>query len=109
MLCAVGPLIRAFQTNRIETLNTYGVITSNYSAFHFMLQVSRLDEWLSDTQRADLLAFQALAEARLEPATVYTTWVEQHSYSSHTAVCFLHQMDPVPHYLVAPDAARTGL
>ena len=66
-------------------------------AVHYsMLQVSRLDEWLSDAQRADLLAFQALAEARLEPATVYTTWVEQHSYSSHTAVCILHQNGPRP-------------
>ena len=50
-------------------------------------QVAGLDSWLSDAQRADLLAFAALAEACLEPATLYTTWVEQHSYSSHTAVC----------------------
>ena len=64
--------------------------------------MSRLDEWLSDAQRADLLAFQALAEARLEPATVYTTWVEQHSYSSHTAVCALHSMRARLQSLPAP-------
>ena len=60
-------------------------VPSLYSC-RFRLQVSTLDSWLSDAQGADLLAFQALVEARLEPATVYTTWVEQHSYSSHTAV-----------------------
>ena len=49
-------------------------------------QAPHLDSWLNEWQRADLLAFTALVEAYLEPATVYTTWVEQHSYASHTAV-----------------------
>ncbi len=49
-------------------------------------QVPHLDSWMNEWQRADLLAFTALVELYLEPATVYTTWVEQHSYASHTAV-----------------------
>ena len=45
-----------------------------------------LDADLSDGQRAELLAFTALAEGQLEAATVYTTWVEPHSFSEYTRV-----------------------
>lgn len=35
-------------------------------------------------QKADMLAFTALVERKLEPATAYTTWCEKQSYASHT-------------------------
>lgn len=37
-------------------------------------------------RRAEVLTWTALAEARLEPATVYTTWCEDRSYGSCTRV-----------------------
>ena len=49
-------------------------------------QVRDLDADLSDGQRAELLAFTALAEGHLEAATVYTTWAEPHSFSEYTRV-----------------------
>ena len=45
-----------------------------------------LDADLSDSQRSELLAFSALAEGKLEAGTVYSTWVEQHSFSNFTQV-----------------------
>lgn len=39
-------------------------------------------------QRADLMAFTALVEAKLEPATAFTTWCEKQSYSSHTRAVY---------------------
>ena len=45
-----------------------------------------LDADLSDSQRAELLAFTALAEGQLEAATVYTTWAEPRSFSEYTRV-----------------------
>ena len=45
-----------------------------------------LDADLSDGQRAELLAFTALAEGQLEAATVYTTWAEPHSFNQYTRV-----------------------
>ena len=35
-------------------------------------------------QKADVLAFTALVERRLEPATAYTMWCEKQSYTAHT-------------------------
>ena len=49
-------------------------------------QVRDLDAELSDAQRAEALAFAALAAGPLEAATVFTTWAEPHSYSAHTRV-----------------------
>ena len=39
-------------------------------------------------QRADLMAFTALVEATLEPATAFTTWCEKQSYSLHTRAIY---------------------
>lgn len=39
-------------------------------------------------QQAELLAFAALVEAKLEPATLYTTWCEAESYNRHTRAAF---------------------
>ena len=39
-------------------------------------------------QRAELLAFTALVEAKLEPATTYTTWCEGESYRRHTRAAY---------------------
>lgn len=39
-------------------------------------------------QRADVLAFTALAEAGLEPATAFTTWCEKQSYALHTRAAY---------------------
>ena len=46
-----------------------------------------LDERLSATQRAESLAFAALTQNRLEPATTYTNWCEAESFSKHMRVC----------------------
>ena len=35
-------------------------------------------------QKADLMAFTALARSCLEPATAFTMWCEKQSYSQHT-------------------------
>ena len=45
-----------------------------------------IDAALTATQRAEVLAFSAAIESKLEPATVYTSWVEYESYASHTRV-----------------------
>ena len=47
-----------------------------------------LDASLTPEQRAQLLAYTALIQAKLEPASVYTTWCERESYSLHTQVRF---------------------
>ena len=39
-------------------------------------------------QKADVLAFTALVERKLEPATAYTTWCEKQSYASHTRAVY---------------------
>ena len=54
-------------------------------------QIRDLDAELSNSQRSELLAFSALVETRLEAATVYTTWVEPHSFSTFTRVCTHNQ------------------
>ena len=46
-----------------------------------------LDKRLSATQRAESLAFAALIQNRLEPATTYTNWCEWESFSKHMRVC----------------------
>lgn len=45
-----------------------------------------LDVHLDHSQRALCLAFSALIELKLSPATLYATWCEPESYSSHTRV-----------------------
>lgn len=50
-------------------------------------QVRDLDAALSGPQRAEVLAFTQLAAARLEAATLVTTWLEGHSYDTYTRVC----------------------
>ena len=42
--------------------------------------------WCS--QKAEALAFGALIESKLEPATAYTTWCEWESYTRHTRAAF---------------------
>ncbi|CAL8472174.1 g11716 [Coccomyxa elongata] len=49
---------------------------------------SDLDAHLTTVQQAELLAFAALVEAKLEPATLYTTWCEAESYNRHTRAAF---------------------
>ncbi len=39
-------------------------------------------------QKADVLAFTALVEGKLEPTTAYTTWCEKQSYASHTRAVY---------------------
>ena len=39
-------------------------------------------------QKADMLAFSALVETKLEQATAYTTWCEKQSYASHTRAVY---------------------
>lgn len=45
-----------------------------------------LDAKLDAQQRAQIIAFSALVERCLEPATLYTTWCESESFSKHTRV-----------------------
>ena len=46
----------------------------------------QLDRAGAQGRRAEVLTWTALAEARLEPATVYTAWCEDRSYDSCTRV-----------------------
>ena len=45
-----------------------------------------LDSRLSEAQRAQCLAFAALMQCRLEPASLYTTWCEWESFSKYVRV-----------------------
>mmetsp|Transcript_15986 Transcript_15986/g.48012 ORF Transcript_15986/g.48012 Transcript_15986/m.48012 type:complete len:322 (-) Transcript_15986:170-1135(-) len=54
----------------------------------YLAGVRYLDEALPTARRADVLRWTALAEARLEPATVYTTWCDDNSYRSATQVIY---------------------
>ncbi|GBF92589.1 metaxin [Raphidocelis subcapitata] len=40
-----------------------------------------LDAWLSPAQRAEVAAFSLLVEARLEPATLWTAWLERRGFN----------------------------
>ena len=50
--------------------------------------MSQSSEWFSVVQKADMLAFSALVETKLEKATAYTTWCEKQSYASHTRAVY---------------------
>ena len=53
---------------------------------HLQQQTKDIDAELSDSDRADLIAFQTLVQNALEPATQYTLWCEAESFSKHTQV-----------------------
>ncbi len=53
---------------------------------HLQGQTQDLDAELSVSDRADLTAFQTLIQTALEPATLYTLWVEAESFNKHTQV-----------------------
>jgi hypothetical protein len=45
-----------------------------------------LDGWLAAPQRAELLAFATLLQAKLDVATHYTTWIESRGYGEFRKV-----------------------
>jgi hypothetical protein len=45
-----------------------------------------LDGWLAAPQRAELLAFATLLQAKLDVATHYTTWIEKRGYGEFRKV-----------------------
>ena len=53
---------------------------------HLQSQSRDIDAELSDSDRADLTAFQTLVQSALEPATLYTLWGESESFNRHTQV-----------------------
>lgn len=53
---------------------------------HLKQHVKDLDGHLSQSDRADLTAFCTLVQTCLEPASLYTMWLEAESYSTHTQV-----------------------
>ena len=53
---------------------------------HLQSQAQDIDAELSDSDRADLTAFQTLVQSALEPATLYTLWGESESFNRHTQV-----------------------
>lgn len=53
---------------------------------HLQSNFRDLDRDLSSSEKADLTAFSSLAQNTLEPATLYTTWCENVSFSNHTQV-----------------------
>lgn len=61
---------------------------------HLQSETKDIDAELSDSDRADLFAFQNLIQHALEPATLYTLWCEAESFNGHTQVllllCTLH-------------------
>ena len=55
---------------------------------------------VATAQKAELLAFMALIDAKLEPATAYTTWCERESYSRHTRPAYGAGLPlPLSHWL----------
>lgn len=56
-----------------------------------------------------MLAFTALVERKLEPATAYTTWCEKHSFYSHTRAVYGAGL-PLPlNYWLPWNQRRTAL
>lgn len=55
---------------------------------HLKAHGSDIDAGLPDEQRAELLAFTALCQTQLEPATLFTTWCEPESFNKYTQVRF---------------------
>lgn len=53
---------------------------------HLQQQTKDIDAELSDSDRADLIAFQTLVQNALEPVTQYTLWCEAESFNKHTQV-----------------------
>ena len=53
---------------------------------HLQSHSRDIDTELSDSDRADLTAFQTLVQSALEPATLYTLWGEPESFNRHTQV-----------------------
>lgn len=45
-----------------------------------------LDAWLAPPQRAELLAFATLLQAKLDTATHYTTWIEKRGFGEFRKV-----------------------
>ncbi|DBA69239.1 hypothetical protein WJX79_004648 [Trebouxia sp. C0005] len=68
---------------------------------HLKQHTKDIDAELSDSDRADLIAFRTLVQNALEPATQYTLWCEAESFSKHTQVKYGHGM-PFPLNYILP-------
>jgi hypothetical protein len=71
-------------------------------------QMVDLDRHLSVSQRAEATAFTALVEAKLQPAIVYTTWVEADAFSQHTCAAYGGGM-PFPLSYFMPRSQRRAV
>ena len=73
-----------------------------------LLQVVDLDRGLTASQKAEAAAFAALVEAKLQPALVYTTWVEGDAFAQHTRGAYGAGL-PFPLSFFIPRAQRRAV
>ncbi|KAF8054985.1 MTX1 [Scenedesmus sp. PABB004] len=67
-----------------------------------------LDAWLSPAQRAELLAFTALLQAKLDPATHYTTWLERRGFREFRKAAYGGSL-PFPLSFIVPWSQRNDM
>ena len=72
-----------------------------------------LDQRLTSHERAQVVAFAALIQQQLEPATLYTTWAEKESYWKHTRVSahllHAHVKKPGSHKAASDSKGQNGM
>ncbi len=69
---------------------------------------SALDGILSAAHRAQADAFAALLVARLQPATLYATWVESHAFRTYTRAAYGRDL-PLPLSFIVPWGIRRAV
>ncbi|KAK9824042.1 hypothetical protein WJX72_007256 [[Myrmecia] bisecta] len=72
-------------------------------------RLTDLDTRLSAAQRAELLAFTALIQQKLQLATVYTTWCETQSFTQYTRAAYGASLPFPLNYLLTWSQRRTYL
>lgn len=73
----------------LDIVSTTG--SDEYDAAHAIIQHLKssgadLDQALEPSQQALCMAFSALIQLKLQPATLYATWCEPNSFTQHTRV-----------------------
>jgi Outer mitochondrial membrane transport complex protein len=78
---------------------------------HLKARGADIDAGLPDELKAELLAFTALCQTQLEPASLFTTWCEPESFQNYTQVgTSVLPLDPLCcHQLAAPRLNVCGL
>uniref|UniRef100_A0A383WGR9 Metaxin n=2 Tax=Tetradesmus obliquus TaxID=3088 RepID=A0A383WGR9_TETOB len=67
-----------------------------------------LDAWLAPPQRAELLAFATLLQAKLDTATHYTTWIEKRGFGEFRKAAYGSQL-PFPLSYIVPWSQRNEM